>query len=104
MEGGIMAYIKRKARNNGFHDRRHAKRAAVGVVQRALVRIAGYTEVTVKRHADAFKAFAREHFPDGLDHVRERRPGVLHLTRPARSTRQPMKLRANWSGRMAEIG
>lgn len=100
-----MGYIKRKARNVGFHSKRHAQRAAAGEVQKVLTKVAkfGLVTVTIKRHAEAFRRFAREHFPDGLDTIRERRPGILHVP-GARSHRQPMKLRPNHAARMAEVG
>jgi hypothetical protein len=109
-----MGYIKRKARNIGFHSRRHAERAAAGEVQRVLTKVAGYVTVVTKRHARAFKAFAEAHFPHGTENFRERREGVLSLpprrlgdilknTREARSSRRVMKLRPNYAARMAEV-
>ena len=99
-----MAYVKAKARNKGFHARREQRRAAVGTVQRVLTKVAGYTLVTVKRKAGAFRHIAEAYFPQGLENVRERRPGILRCPPGARSTREPSKLRANYAGRMAEVG
>jgi hypothetical protein len=111
-----MGYIKRKSRNVGFHSKRHAQRAAAGEVQKVLTKVAkfGLVTVTIKRHAEAFRRFAREHFPNGTENFRERREGVLSLpprrlgdilknTREARSSRRVMKLRPNYAARMAEV-
>lgn len=113
-----MSYIKRKARNaggTGFHSKRHAKRAAAGEVQKVLTKVAsfGLTVVTYKRRPEAFRRIAAEHFPAGLENVRERREGVLHLPeshklkhaipRAQRQSSRVQKLRANYAGRMAEM-
>jgi hypothetical protein len=116
-----MGYIKRKARNDGgFHSKRHAKRAAMGEVQKVLTKVAsfGLTLVTIKRRADAYRMIAREHFPAGTEDFRERREGVLSsqalvydptkgvpaTERGQRVSKRVMKLRANYAGRMAEVG
>ena len=112
-----MSYIRRKSRNVGFHSKRHAQRAAAGEVQKVLTKVAsfGLTVVTVKRHAEAFRQIARDYFPAGTEGFRERREGVLSLpprrlaevinnTPDKRRAKRSQKLRANYAGRMAEVG
>lgn len=104
-----MAYIPRRSRNIGFHDRKRSSRSEPAAIQRAVTK-ACVTLVTIKRHARAFVAFAREHFPAGMENVRNRVPGVLHLHPnmvvavglPERTARKATKLRAGYAARMVE--